>query len=152
MNELPPLLRDQRKVDAEHLKLLGVFHYVLGGLAVVGLGFLFLHWTFMHAIMGDPATWQNPKGGPSPQQMMAVFKWFYLFFGTLVVLHGAMNTLAGWLISRRRGRLFTLIVAGLNCIMFPFGTALGVFTFIVLLRESVQELYAAADTPRTPGV
>lgn len=35
--------------------------------------------------------------------------------------------------------------------MFPFGTALGVFTFIVLLRESVQELYAAADTPRTSG-
>ncbi|MBI2518565.1 MAG: hypothetical protein HYV95_16945 [Opitutae bacterium] len=151
MNELPPLLRDQRKVDAEHLKLLGVFHYVLGGLSVVGLGFLCMHWAFMHAIMGDPATWQNSKGGPPPPQMLAVFQWFYLFFGTVIVLHGVMNTLSGWLIFRRRGRMFSLIVAGLDCLMFPFGTALGVFTFIVLLRDSVQEVYGAADTNRGPG-
>jgi len=30
---------------------------------------------------------------------------------------------------------FSLVVAGLNCLQFPFGTVLGVFTFVVLLRE-----------------
>ncbi|PYV42168.1 MAG: hypothetical protein DMG06_14865 [Acidobacteria bacterium] len=31
MTELPPLLRDQRRIDAEHLKLLSIFHFVLSG-------------------------------------------------------------------------------------------------------------------------
>ena len=43
MTELPPLLRDQRKIDTDHLRLLAVFHFVIAGLAIVGIGFLVLH-------------------------------------------------------------------------------------------------------------
>jgi len=39
--------------------------------------------------------------------------------------------------------MFSLIIAGINCVQFPFGTVLGVFTFVVLLRDSVRELYEA---------
>jgi hypothetical protein len=39
-------------------------------------------------------------------------------------------------------------VAGINCLWVPLGTALGVCTFIVLLRESVNKLYAEADAAR----
>jgi hypothetical protein len=34
-------------VDADHLKLLAVFHFVGAGLALVGIGFLLLHYTVM---------------------------------------------------------------------------------------------------------
>ena len=34
MNELPPLPRDQRKIDADHLNLPASFHFVGAGLAV----------------------------------------------------------------------------------------------------------------------
>jgi hypothetical protein len=34
-----------------------------------------------------------------------------------------------------------MIMAGVNCAWFPFGTVLGVFTFIVLLRTSVRAMY-----------
>lgn len=37
----------------------------------------------------------------------------------------------------------TLIVSGLNCLQIPFGTVLGVFTLVVLLRDSVREAYEA---------
>jgi hypothetical protein len=37
--------------------------------------------------------------------------------------------------------LFCLIIAGLNCAFFPTGTVLGVFSFIVLLREPVKQLF-----------
>jgi hypothetical protein len=37
--------------------------------------------------------------------------------------------------------MLSLIVAELNCLQFPFGTVLGEFTFVVLLRGSVIELY-----------
>ena len=47
---------------------------------------------------------------------------------------------ARWL-RAKKNRLFTIGVAIVNCFWFPLGTALGVFTIIVLARESVQALY-----------
>lgn len=147
---LQPLLRDQRKVDAEHLKLLAVFHYVLGGLAVVGLGFLFMHWLLMSTVMGNPEMWQQQGGKgppPPPKEFFAIFKWFYLFMAVMMVAACVGNIVSGLSIRARRWRIFSLIVAGINCLGFPFGTVLGVFTFVVLLRESVIEVYEATDKP-----
>jgi hypothetical protein len=143
MSELPPLRRDQRQVDAGHVKLLAIFHFVLAGLSLLGLGFLFMHWLVMHTFMSDPALWKDAKGGPPPAQIFAVFKWFYLFFGAVIVAIGLGNLVSGWCLLRRRARIFSLVMAGIDCLGFPFGTVLGVFTLIVLLRESVVELYGA---------
>jgi hypothetical protein len=49
---------------------------------------------------------------------------------------------------QRRYRMFSMLIAGLNCLQVPLGTVLGVFTLLVLSRESVQELYP--DSERTP--
>jgi hypothetical protein len=54
---------------------------------------------------------------------------------------GILTIVSGRLISLRRRRTFSLVVAGINCASFPFGTVLGVFTFIVLARPSVRALY-----------
>jgi hypothetical protein len=37
----------------------------------------------------------------------------------------------------------TFVVAAINCAFFPFGTALGIFTIIVLQRSTVKMTYAA---------
>ncbi|MCX6922874.1 MAG: hypothetical protein NT154_06635 [Verrucomicrobia bacterium] len=37
--------------------------------------------------------------------------------------------------------MFSLMIGGLNCLQIPFGSALGVFTIIVLSRDSVRDLY-----------
>lgn len=149
MPELTPLLRDQRKVDADHLKLIAVFHFVLGALSIAGLGFLFLHWSFMHMIFEHPDAWKGQRGGPSPAAFFAIFKWFYVIGGVFLVGGGLANVISGLLIRKRHARVFSLVIAGLNCLAFPLGTVLGVFTFLVLLRPSVEELYEArsAKTP-----
>jgi len=142
MNELPPLVRDQRKTDMDQLRLLAIFHFVIAGLAIVGLGFLALHYVLMHSVMTNPAMWKNQKSGdPPPEQFFAMFKWFYLIFGVLLVAGGVGNLLSGLFLRKQVNRVFSLIVAGIDCVQFPFGTALGVFTFIVLLRDSVREIY-----------
>ncbi|HEX2862007.1 MAG TPA: hypothetical protein VHN79_10225 [Lacunisphaera sp.] len=149
MNSLPPLMRDQRKVDAEHLKLLAVFHFVLAGLAVLGLGFLVLHWLFMSSFFDNPAMWENakpPQPAP-PKEFFAIFKWFYAFMGVIIVGGGVASLVSGFCILRRQARIFSIVVGGLTCLMFPLGTALGVFTMVVLLRESVAEEYAARRAP-----
>jgi GNAT superfamily N-acetyltransferase len=146
MTELPPLTRDQRKADVDHLKLLAIFHFVIAALSVVGVGLLFLHYTFMHSILTNPEVWKNQKNGaPPPEQVMAIFKWFYLFFGAVLIASGLTNLISGLFIQMKKHRLFSLIIAGINCLHFPFGTVLGVFTFVVLLRDSVRELYEAGS-------
>lgn len=149
---LAPLMRDQRKVDADHLSLLAKFHFVMAALALAGLGLLFLHWQLMHTMFEHPEAWQTgPQVPPPPKEAFAAFKWFYVFFGLVIVAASAVNAASGWLIQRRRARAFSLVVAGLNCMGFPLATVLGVFTFIVLLRDSVIESYEAAPSATLPS-
>ncbi|MCA9060582.1 MAG: hypothetical protein KDA85_18855, partial [Planctomycetaceae bacterium] len=49
--------------------------------------------------------------------------------------------LVGKRLSQRRSHTFCLIIAGLECTSVPIGTTLGVFTFIVLLRPAVKNLF-----------
>ena len=143
MTEFTPLMRDQRKADADHLRLLSIFHYIGAGLAILGLGFLALHYLFLHAFLDNPDMWKNQKGVvPPPREFLAMFKWFYVIFGAWLVLSGIANLLSGVFLSRRINRTFSLIVAGINCVHIPLGTVLGVFTIIVLLRPSVCEVYS----------
>jgi hypothetical protein len=145
MTELTPLMRDQGEADAVHLKLLAIFHFVVAGLSVVGIGFLALHYVMMHAIISNPEMWKNQKSGAeaSPEQIFAVFAWFYVGFGALLILAAIVNLLSGLFIRKRIFRTFSLVVAAIDCIQIPMGTVLGVFTIVVLVRDSVRELYEA---------
>lgn len=134
-----------KKNDASHLKLLMVFHYVLAGLSVVGLGFLFLHYKFMDLMMNNPEMWEESNQTPPPEQFFAIFQYLYFGMAVMIVVFAIGNALSARFIQTRRHRMFSLIIAGLDCLMFPFGTALGVFTFIILLRDSVAARYAPAE-------
>jgi len=67
--------------------------------------------------------------------------WFYVFMGVIILIGFAVNLMSGLFIRQRRHRIFSLVIAALDCLQIPFGTALGVFTIIVLSRESVRGLY-----------
>ena len=49
---------------------------------------------------------------------------------------------AGRKLRHRKSRTYCLVVGALECVMMPFGTILGVFTIIVLMRDSVKHLFA----------
>jgi hypothetical protein len=151
MNELPPLSRDQRKVDAEHLDLLAVFHFVGAGFAVLALLFLLAHFAVMHTVFANPKMWEAQKQSAPPAELFAVLKWFYLAFGVWFVASGVLNLVSGFCLRLRKQHTFSMVVAGINCMHIPVGTILGVFTMIVLCRDSVHELYEAGPPPAPPG-
>jgi len=140
---LTPVYRDQRKVDADHLKLLAVFHFVGAGLAVLGLLFLAGHFFVMHSIMTNPEVWHTQKN-PPPAILFDVLKWVYALGAFWFLLSLGLNLISGLCLLARKGRMFSLVVAGFNCLHLPLGTVLGVFTMLVLLRDSVRETY---DSP-----
>jgi len=140
---IAPLPRDQRKIDADHLKLIAVFHFIGAGLAVLGILFLLAHFAVFHLIFANPKIWENQNGGPPPAVLFLIIKCVYLVAGVWFLLSGILNMISGFCLRARKHRTFSLVVAGINCMHLPFGTVLGVFTFIVLLRDSVREQYAA---------
>lgn len=128
--------------DQDHLRLLSIFHYVYGGIALLFGLFPVFHIVFGIMMIRSPQTFAQPGQPPAPK-----------FMGYLVIAMGSCFMLLGFItggltlysarcIRQRRRRLLSLILAGVNCFFVPLGTALGVFTFIVLLRDSVRPLYA----------
>ena len=136
-----PILVDQRKIDESHLKLLSILHYVIAGLSLLGIGFLFMHYFMFDMMMNKPEIWEGQDGTPPPPELFEIFIYFYIVAGFFILAGGLTNFLSARFITQRKNRTFSLIVAGLNCLQFPFGTALGVFTFVVLLRKTVQDTY-----------
>jgi hypothetical protein len=133
----------QRARDVEQLKLLAAFHFVGVGLAALGMLMLYGHYVMFNNLMSNPKMWAN-QAAPPPTELFVGMKWFYGVCAAGLLGTGALNLLAGLFLRARTHRIFTFLVAGINCFYMPLGTALGIFTFIVLLRDSVRKLYEPA--------
>lgn len=147
MNNIPPLVaplpKDQRNIDADHLNLLSIFHFVAAGLSCFGILFLMAHFAMMHFFFTNQALWQDQKQPPPPQlfEVFKVFIWFYLAGALWFLASAILNIISGVFLQARKCRTFSFVVAGINCVHVPFGTVLGIFTIMVLARDSVRELY-----------
>jgi hypothetical protein len=105
---------------------------------------LFVHYTIFHTLMENPKMWENSKQGPPPEaffEMFKMFKWFYLLGAVWFMCSGILNLISAFCLRARKARMFSLVVAAVNCLHVPLGTVLGIFTIIVLVRDSVVELY-----------
>jgi hypothetical protein len=156
MNDAPPPMLPTpgaQKRDGDHLTILSIFHFVVAGLAVFGIAFLVFHFLMMSAFM-SPEFWKSQKGGqPPPAGLMPILAIVYVFVGMLMVLGGVLNLLSALFLRRRRHRLFSMVVGGLNCLNMPLGTLLGIFTILVLSRDSVRRMYEGPHVTgtATPG-
>jgi hypothetical protein len=126
--------------DAEHLRLLSIFHYVVGGLVAFCACFFIIHIVMGAVIASSPSSFSG-SGGPPPR----AFGLFFMIIGSLAVLFGwtmaALIIFAGYSLGRRKNYLFCMIVAGISCLFMPFGTVLGIFTILVLQRPRVREMF-----------
>jgi len=130
--------------DREHVKLLAIFHFVVGGLALVGVAFLCVHYFIMHTVFSNPEMWKGQNNAaPPPKVFLDAFIWFYVFMGASLVIGMVLNLLSAVFLWQKRHQVFSIIIGGLNCLQIPFGTTLGVITIMVLSRDSVRELYSS---------
>ena len=134
--------------DREHLRLLAIFHYVVAGLAAL-FSFFPLLYTTVGAIFIFAARHGTAKPGEElPPEFLG---WIFAVVGLLLFLLGIAMAicilLAGRCLSRNKRYTFALVMACIECLFIPFGTILGVFTIIALLREPVKGLFAAEQTP-----
>ena len=134
--------------DAERLRLLAIFHYIVAGLAVLFSLFPLLYTTigtiFVFAARHPAAAGPKP-GEELPPEFLG---WIFVGIGSFLFLLGIAMAIciliAGRCLSRRRCYSFALVMACTECLFIPFGTILGVFTIIALSRESVKAVFSTA--------
>ncbi|MCA9264029.1 MAG: hypothetical protein KDA60_09290 [Planctomycetales bacterium] len=140
-----PFAKDsaQNRQDLEHLKLLSIFHYVLA--AILGLFSCFPVFHLAAGIAIVSGVLDRPNSSDAPPAFLG---WIFIGVAGLIIVCGmAMAVsvaIAGQRLKQFRSRTYCFVIAGLECLFSPFGTILGVFTIIVLMRPSVRELFENA--------
>ena len=125
--------------DVEHLRLLSLFHYVVGGLAA-----LFSLFPLIHLFMGVAIVTGGPDEGSSEPAARLV-GWFFILLASAMIAAGlafaTSMVLAGRFLARHVYYTFCLVMAALECIFVPLGTVLGIFTILALQRPTVKEMF-----------
>jgi len=131
--------------DTEQLNLLAIFHYVVAGLAAL-FSFFPLLYTTVGVIFILAARHGTAKpGGELPPEFLG---WIFAVIGLVLFVIGIVMAIliliTGRSLALRKHHSFALVMACIECLFVPVGTILGVFTIVVLSRESVRELFSAA--------
>jgi hypothetical protein len=129
--------------DAEHLRLLCIFHYIVGGLAAL-FSFFPLLYTIVGSIFIFVARHGTPRPGEEPPPEF--IGWILTVIGSFLFLFGIAIAIciliAGRSVAKHTHYWLAFVMACIECFFVPFGTILGVFTIIVLSRESVKTLFS----------
>jgi hypothetical protein len=129
--------------DENHLNLLSIFYYIMGGLTLLA-SFIPVIYIVMGAFfIANPEGFNNGSqaNAPPPELFGGIFIGIGVIAMLIIAAIGVLMLMVGSSLKAKRRWMLCLVVAGLNCMNAPMGTALGVFTFLVLLRPSVKELF-----------
>jgi multisubunit Na+/H+ antiporter MnhG subunit len=116
-----------------HVSILGWLHIAVNSLflliAVFAFGLLPVIYT--NVVSSDP-------------DAASVLSILGTAFGTLMVVLGLPGLLAGYGLLKRKpwARFLALILGVLDLVNFPVGTAIGVYTLLVLLQQSATDYFA----------
>ena len=137
----------------ERLRLLALGFYIKGAVGAAVVSFFLIHFFMLLGFSFMPESAWNPPPkpattheslsvtpSPSPRPVnqappVIMFRVFAAVIGGIVLLgwtFGALTIYAGCCVQKRTHRLFILVMAGLNCVLIPWGTLLGIATFYVM--------------------
>lgn len=114
----------------KHVKVLAILHIIHSAIiGVIGI-FLFLLLTFVGAVSGDE----------DALLVLLIIGIVSIFIFMIFAVPGIVAGV-GLLMKKNWGRILTLIIGFLKMLDFPLGTALGVYTAVILLREDAPAYF-----------
>jgi hypothetical protein len=121
-----------------HIKVMGVLWLAYSALRVLA-GMMVL--AFSHFIVPIIANAMPPDASPFPVAnfLQAIYGFVFVY----CVITGILGAIAGYGLLQRQswGRTMALVMAFISLFSLPFGTAMGVYTLIVLLPADASENY-----------
>jgi ABC-type phosphate transport system permease subunit len=138
--------------DLEHLKLLGIFHYIWGALSLIGGIFIGGYFLVIGIIlMNNPPTSTSSEDSGTASMAGGILIGVGVLLFLIVVVYGILTLMAGGKYRKHQGgywfcfilAIVTLVIGGIP------GIVLGIFSLIVLSRESVKTLFRGQSLPGT---
>lgn len=113
-----------------HTKVLGVLWIIYGVLGVL-MGLMVIGLLFGISFL------------PNDHESPIILRTVAIAGGGMIALLSLPEVIAGFALLKFKewGRILSLIVAVLNVIWFPIGTALSIYTFVILLNTETTTLF-----------
>jgi biotin transporter BioY len=136
--------------DAQQLSILSICHYIMAGIMLLPV-FCCTAWIAITGVI-----FANTPN-PSLASQNSAFQTGHTLGATMVfcclgtvplclIILAVCAVIAGKRLSDHKSATFCTTVAYLLCLLIPLGTALGVFTLIVLARPAVKAEFEANDS------
>jgi len=127
----------------ENIRLLAVFHYVFAALVAVVSLIPVIHIALGVVMLAAPQAMCGENCKELPPEFLG---WIFLGVGAFAMIFGlsfaAMVVLAGRYLSRRIHHTFCIAVAAVSCLFMPFGTVLGIFTLVTIMKPEAEALFS----------
>ncbi|HEY1697493.1 MAG TPA: hypothetical protein VGG39_35265 [Polyangiaceae bacterium] len=127
--------------DESNLNVLSICHFIYGGFfalgGLVGIVYVVIGVFLAAGSMGAA----GGTGGPPPAAIGGIVAMFGGIISLVIWVMAALVIYSGFSLRKRRRRTLSFVMACLCCLNIPLGTALGVFTLIVLSKPGVKAIY-----------
>ena len=104
------------------------------------IGLLYM---FMGLMVGAIGAADSKNGPPAGFGWMFGLIGFGIFAGCIIF--GLLQWRAAQCLEQRHSKMFCTVIAAINCMHVPWGTILSIFTFMVLSRETVAQVFEDRD-------
>jgi len=131
----------QQILDEDNLRLLRVGYFISAGLTAFASILVLGYVLFFSFVFAQIAKSPGPGDVAFPASIGRLLAVFGVLFAFIVIGFAVLQFLTGQRLKERRSRTFCLVIAGLTCLSVPWGTFLGVCTFLVLLRPTVERSF-----------
>ena len=135
--------------NAQYLKILSIFHFVVAAITALVACFPIIHFLVGLGMLGAsviPGLFGEDALPPFPFSLVGLF--FVVIAGSMILggwAFAVCQALNGYFLLTRKHHMFCLIVAGIECAFPPLSTALGVFTLVLLLQPAVKEMFGGGQ-------
>jgi hypothetical protein len=134
----------EEKTNTSNLNLLSIFYFVFGGLSLMVAFIMLIYGIVINVIFSNQHVQDAINSEPEGEIVGSVFGIISIVFLVafiLVLVIGILQIIAGFRLRQKRSRSLIIVVAVLELLSFPLGTALGVFTIVVLSKPSVIDMF-----------
>lgn len=139
---------DSPLITAHDLRLLSIGYYIQAGIAAFYTLMLLGYSAFLSTLLVNLGRIsQQTNQQPIPAAVLSILSIVLAVIIGIACAYTACLFIAGFWLRRLRNLLFIQIIAALNCLAIPYGTVLGIFTFMVLQRPSTKQLFSAGGMP-----
>lgn len=117
----------------KHVKLISVFWIVYGGL---GLLWAFILFATLFGVSFIPDI---------SEEGIYILRGVGVFVSAIIAIFSLPEVIAGIGLLKKKewARILALVVSFLNLIAIPLGTALGIYTLVILFNDETVELFKA---------